>query len=263
MEVAIQVADGWQLAATVATHPWQDTAADDDALQSTLTSLNAFPTLLVRNGRPVLENNLHEELAVDHALGKRADLTASVFHDLSSHTAVMGRGGYGNRDLLQDYFSQVFAHDGGGSSSGGARVVYREKFSDTLTTTVVYAYAGALAPDGASGKWLRDQLDTQYRQSIAGAISATVPRFGTKFTTSYKWLNGPAVSQQDCFGESLYHIDPYLSFAIRQPLPGHMEVQADMGNLLAQGYVPMKAGDGSLVLIPAYRYFRGGLSLQF
>jgi hypothetical protein len=54
---------------------------------------------------------------------------------------------------------------------------------------------------------------------------------------------------------------------IRQPLPsvfpGHMEVQADMGNLLAQGYVPVAVGDGSVILVPSYRYFRGGLSLQF
>jgi len=40
-------------------------------------------------------------------------------------------------------------------------------------------------------------------------------------------------------------------------------VQADMGNLLAQGYVPITTRDGSFVLVPAYRYFRGGLSLQF
>jgi hypothetical protein len=263
VELAVQVADGWQLSGTVATHPWQDAAADEDALQSTLNSLNAFPTLLVRNGRPVLENNLHEEIAVDHLVGQRADLTAAVFHDLSTHTAVMGRGGSGNRDFLQDYFSQVFAHDGGPSSSAGVRLVYREKLSDNLTTTVVYAYAGALAPDGAPETTLRGELSTQYRQSIAGAISATAPRFGTKFTASYKWLDGPTVSRQDSYGESLYHLDPYLTVGIRQPLPCHMEVQADMGNLLAQGYVPITTRDGSFVLVPAYRYFRGGLSLQF
>jgi hypothetical protein len=54
---------------------------------------------------------------------------------------------------------------------------------------------------------------------------------------------------------------------IRQPLPSlfpcRIEVQADMGNLLAQGYVPVSTTDGSLVLVPSYRYFRGGLNLQF
>jgi hypothetical protein len=223
--------------------------------------------MLVRDGRPVLENGLHEELAVDHALSPRADLIAAVFHDLSSHTAIIGRGGPGSPDFLQDYFSEAFAYDGGSSSSGGARLAFRDKISNNLTTTVVYAYSGALAPNGAASTLLREELATRYRQSLGAAASATVPRFGTKFTASYKWLSGPTVSHQDAYGESLYHIDPYLSMEIIQPLPNifpcHMTVQADMGNLLALGYVPISSGDGAVVLVPAYRYFRGGLSLQF
>jgi hypothetical protein len=266
-EVALQLARAWRASAIVATHPWQDASGSTGALQSALDTLDAFPTLLIRDGRPVLENGLHEELSIDHALSPRADLIASVFHDLSTHTAVIGRGGRGSPDFLQDYFSEAFAYDGGSSSSGGARLVYREKVSKSLTTTVVYAYAGALAPNGISSTELRDELATRYRQSLAAAVTTTLPRFGTKFTASYKWLSGPTVSRQDIYGESLYHVDPYLSMEIRQPLPsvfpGHMEVQADMGNLLAQGYVPISAGDGSVVLVPSYRYFRGGLSVQF
>ncbi len=268
-EVALQLARAWRASAIVATHPWQDADASGStgALQSALDTLDAFPTLLIRDGRPVLENGLHEELSIDHVLGPRADLIASVFHDLSTHTAVIGRGGPGSPDFLQDYFSEAFAYDGGSSSSGGARLVYREKVSKSLTTTIVYAYAGALAPNGVSSTELRDELATRYRQSFAAAVTTTLPHFGTKFTASYKWLSGPTVSRQDVYGESLYHVDPYLSMEIRQPLPsvfpGHMEVEADMGNLLAQGYVPISAGDGSVVLVPSYRYFRGGLSVQF
>ena len=99
---------------------------------------------------------------------------------------------------------------------------------------------------------LRNELATRYRQSMAAALTATVPRTKTKFTTSYKWLSGTTVSRQDPYGESLYHLDPYLSMEIRQPLPyifsGRMEVQADVGNLLAQGYVPIASGDGSVIL---------------
>jgi hypothetical protein len=266
-EVAVQFARAWRASAIVATHPWQDASGSEGALQSALDTLDAFPTLMIRDGRPVLENGLHEELSIDHALGSRADLIASVFHDLSSHTAVIGRGGPGSADFLQDYFSDAFAYDGGSSSSGGARLVYRERISNNLTTTIIYAYAGALAPDGISSPELRDELATRYRQSVAAAVTTTVPRWGTKFTASYKWLSGPTVSQQDGYGESLYRVDPYLSMEIRQRLPNvfpcHMEVQADMGNLLAQGYVPISTGDGSVVLVPSYRYFRGGLSLQF
>ena len=267
-QVTVQIAPTWRASLIVAAQPWQNIPPTEGALESALKTLDAFPTLLIRDGRPVLENGWHGEFAIEHTLGPRADLSAAVFRDLSSHTAVVGRGAVAGPDFLQDYFSQAFAYDGGVSHSTGARVAYRQKFTDHFTTTVVYAYAGALAPDGArTGAFLRDQLTTRYRQSLASRISATVPRFGTKFTAGYKWLSGPTVSHQDGYGESLYHLDPYLSMQIRQPLPSvfpcRIEVQADMGNLLAQGYVSVSTIDGSVMLVPSYRYFRGGLNLQF
>jgi hypothetical protein len=98
-------------------------------------------------------------------------------------------------------------------------------------------------------------------------VSANVPHLGTKVSVGYKWIGGQAVSHLDPYGESLFHLDPYLNMEIRQQLPsffpGHMEALADFGNLLAQGYVPVSTGDGRVVLVPSYRYFRGGLSVQF
>jgi hypothetical protein len=152
--------------------------------------------------------------------------------------------------------------------SGGARVAYTRKFNDDINMTLVYAYAGALAPNGdPSDAVLRSQLSTQFRESAAARVSAKVPKTGTRIVTSYKWLSGPTVSQQDAYGESMYHIDPYLSVQIHQRLPtfipGHAEIVADCGNLLAQGYVTLNTSDGAVVLVPTYRYFRGGLSFQF
>ena len=268
-EVAFQISPTWQVDAAVVTEPWQSASISGDALQSTLNTFDAFPTLLIRDGHPILADGLHEELAVKHTLSKRADISAAVFHDHSNHTAVIGRGGPNGADFLQDYFSQAFAYDGGSTASMGARVVYQQNLTDALRATLVYAYAGALAPSGdpdANGS-LRDSLDTKYRHSLAAGVTATVPRSRTKFTASYKWLNGQTVSSLDPYGESVYHLDPYLSMEIRQPLPsvfpGHMEVEANVGNLLAQGYVPVATGDGYVLLVPSYRYFRGGLSVQF
>jgi Carboxypeptidase regulatory-like domain len=267
-EVAVQIAKGWRASIILATDPWADPASGDGAVESTLNTLDAFPNLMLHDGRPVLENGDHQEIAVEHSLGKRADITASFFHDRSTHTAVIGRGAVDNPDFLQAYLSESFAYDGGSTGSMGGRVVYRENLRKNLKTTLVYSYAGALAPNGgADTSALRDELATRYRQSLAAGISGKSRHLGTQFSASYKWLDGPAVSQQDPYGESLYHMDPYLSFEIRQPLPsvfpGHMEVEANVGNLLKQGYVPVATGDGYVVLIPSYRYFRGGLSVQF
>jgi hypothetical protein len=267
-EVAIRMPDGWEASVIVATDPWQSPVQSEGAMESAVSTLDAFPTLLLRNGKPILANGLHEELAAEHSLGGRADITAAVFHDLSTHTAVIGRGNSSDPDVLQDYFSEAFAYDGGATSSMGMRVAYREKISDNVRAAIIYAYAGALAPNGNSAALdLREQLATRYRHSVAGEVSATIPKSRTKLIASYKWLNGPAVSHQDPYAEATYNLEPYLSMEIRQPLPNflpcRMEVEANVGNLLAQGYVPISTGDGNLVLVPSYRYFKGGLSLQF
>ena len=267
-EVAVQFARGWQASATVAECPWEDPLGVQSALESAIDALDTFPTLMMRKGRPLLENGIHEEIAVEHSFNKKAELTAAVFHDRSTHTAVIGRGVTSSPEFLQDYFSDAFAYDGGKVDSTGARVAYRQKITDGLDTTVVYAYGGVLTPfEDSPSHVLRDQLNTAYRQSVATRVSATVPRVGTKFTAGYKWIDGPAVSRLDSYGESVYHLDPYLSMEVRQPLPTvfqcHMEVLAEVGNLLAQGYTPLATRDGQVVLVPSYRYIRGGFSLQF
>jgi hypothetical protein len=267
-QVAVKINPTWRASLLVAEANWQDTPTAEGTLQGAMQQLDMFPTLLMHNGHSVLDGGLHEELALEHDLGKKSTITAAVFNDQSSNTAIFGKGQVSGPDYLPDFFSNVFAYDGGEMHSGGARVAYTRKFSEDVDMTVVYAYAGALAPNGdASEAALRNLLSTQFRQSAAARVSAKIPKSGTKIVTSYKWLSGPTVSQQDEYGESMYRIDPYLSVQIHQRLPnfipGHAEIVADCGNLLAQGYVTLNTSDGGVVLIPTYRYFRGGLSFQF
>jgi len=268
-EVAVEMSPEWQLSVIMATHPWEEALGDTpDALQSALDSFDAFPTLMMRHGRPVFENGLHEEVAVKRSFGDTTQLTASVFHDRSTHTAVMGVGDAPSPDFVQGFFGDAFAYDGGETSSTGARAVFEQKVATGLTSTVIYDYSGALtADDGLAGPHLRDQLDTKYRHSVAGRVAATVPKIDTRLVVGYKWISGPVVSQQDPYGEAMYGVDPYLSMELRQPLPnffpGHMVVQADMGNLLNQGATTVTAMGQTVDLVPAYRYFRGGLSFQF
>ncbi len=267
-EVALRFSPRWQASMLVTTNTWQDSTGAPGDLQSTLNQLDAFPTLLLHGGHPVLENNLHEEIAVEYDLSKKSSITAAVFHDTSSHTAVFGRGAVSGPDYLPDYFSDVFAYDAGELSSVGARLVYQQKLSGNLDVTMIYAYGGVLAPNESPVEAaLRNELATQYRVSAAARFTAKIPHTGTKIVSGYKWINGSAVSQQDPYGQSVYHLDPYLSIQIRQKLPGfipgHAEVLADCGNLLAQGYVTLATSDGQVVLVPTYRFFRGGLSFQF
>jgi len=268
-EVAVEMAPDTQISMIVATHPWEDAPSETTGeLGAALSTFDAFPTLMMRHGKPVFENGTHEEVAVKRSMGDGAQLTAAVFHDQSSHTAVRGLGATHGSDFAQGFFGDAFAYDGGGTNSNGVRMVYDQRIGPGLTSTVIYDYSGALAVAGAPhGPHLRDQFDTRYRHSVATRVSAKVPGVNTRLVASYQWLSGPIVSQLDSYGDAMYGVDPYLTLGLRQPLPnifpGHIVVQADMGNLLSQGSTTVMAGGQCVVLTPAYRYFRGGLSFQF
>lgn len=237
-------------------------------LATALNQLDSFPALLWHNGRPVLENGRHEELAVERKIGSRSVFQVAGFHDDNSHVALFGKGtDLPGGEYFQDFYSKGFAYDGGSSISWGARAALRERIGDDLELTAIYAFAGALAPITTPEGPLRDAMRTVQRQSATLKMSGKVPATRTHLTAGYKWINGTALSRVDPYGESLYDVNPYLHVGIRQPLPwtvlGRWEANAECDNLLAQGYVSMSTADGQIVLVPAFRSFRGGLSLQF
>jgi len=238
------------------------------ALNQAMGELDAFPALMWHDGRPVLQGGWHEEISSERKLGEKGKLQIAGFHDDNRHIAIFGQG----RDLpiadyFQDSFSNGFAYDGGSASSWGGRIALREKLTDDLEWTTVYALGGVLAPSDEVGGALRESLRSVSRNSIGTNVSWTSQRSHTKVTAGYKWVNGPALSRLDNFGETLYQMDPFLHFSIRQRLPrfglGRWEAIADCDNLMAQGYVPMTTRDGQAILVPAFRTVRGGLSVQF
>jgi hypothetical protein len=274
-ELNVRVTDDWSAALIFASMPTGpspleggDAQPGGGALAAALNELDAFPALLWRAGRPVLQGGWHEELSADRKIGTRGKLQIAAFHDDNRHIAVFGRGNdLPSADYLQDYLSNGFAYDGGSSSSWGARVALREKIDDDVELTALYSYGGALTPSEAVDGLLRDTLRTAQRHSLGAGVTTKVPRLSTKLDIGYKWISGVTVSRVDSYGESLYDLDPYLHVGFRQPLPkfaiGRWEAIADCDNLLAQGYVSTMSRDGHVVLVPAFRTFRGGLSVQF
>ncbi len=238
------------------------------ALAAALNELDAFPALLWRQGHPVLQKGLHEEVSAERKFGARGKLQIAGFHDDNRHVAVFGRGNdLPASDYLQDSFSTGFAYDGGSSSSWGTRLGFRERLDGDVELTAVYSFGGALTPSDDADGLLRDAFRTAQRHSLGAGISAKVPRLGTKVQAGYRWVNGLTVSSVDSYGASVFQMDPYLHLLFRQPLPkfalGRWEAIADCNNLLAQGYVSTNSRDGRVVLVPAFRTFRGGLSVQF
>ncbi len=273
-DLNVRLSDDWSTAVVFASMPNGPgpletiDAQPGGALGAALNELDAFPALLWRQGRPVLQSGLHEEISAERKTGTRGKLQIAGFHDDNRHVAVFGRGSdLPTADYFQDNLSTSFAYDGGSSSSWGTRVAFRETLDGRVELTAVYSFGGALTPSDDADGLLRDALRTAQRHSLGAGISANVPHLGTNVQAGYKWVNGITVSSVDSYGESLYRMDPYLHLTVRQPLPkfalGRWEAIADCNNLLAQGYISTTSRDGRVVLGPAFRTFRGGLSVQF
>jgi hypothetical protein len=273
LELDTRVTDTWHAAMIFSEEPGAATLDSEEReigaeLAAVLNQLDSFPTLLWRAGRPVLESGWHEEIAAERKLGSRGKLQVAAFHDDNRHVAVFGRGNdLPAADYFQDYFSNGFAYDAGSSGNWGMRLAVREKLSDLTEVTAVYAYAGVLSPTDIVDAPTRNMLRNTMHNSIGATVSSKLPRLGTKLNAGYKWVGGEAVSRLDPYGESLFQMVPFLHVGVRQALPkfapGHWEAMANCDNLFAQGYVSVNTQDGRAVLIPAFRTFRGGLSVQF
>src|SRR5712692_533826 len=265
-ELDVRLNDDWSTAFVFASLPngpgpleANDTRSGG-ALAAALNELDAFPALLWRQGRPVLQNGLHEEMSAERKIGSRVKVQIAGFHDDNRHVAVFGRGSdLPTADYFQDNFSTGFAYDGGSASNWGTRVAFREKLDDDVELTAVYSFGGALAPSADEGDLLRDMLRHAQRHSLGAAISAKMPHLGTRVQAGYKWVSGVSVSSVDSYGESLFQMDPYLHLIVRQPprtVPrSRSEPNADCSNFFAQGYARSNSRDGPVVLVPAVRSF--------
>jgi hypothetical protein len=237
-------------------------------LAAALNELDAFPVLMWRGGRPVLESGFHEEINAERKLGSHSKLQVAAFHEDNSHVAVFGRGNnLPAADYFQDVYSNGFSYDGGSSSSWGTRAAYKEKIGNDVELTALYAFAGALTPSSAAAGPLRELFRTAGRHSAGAKVSGRLPRLGTRVTAGYQWVSGTSLTRVDSFGEALFDMEPYFHVGVHQRLPkfgpGRWEANAQCDNLLAQGYVTLNTQDGRVTLMPAFRTFRGGLSLQF
>jgi hypothetical protein len=274
ISAATRLNDAWKASLIFAAEPGspgiQEAGTGDltSALNEAMAELDAFPALMWRGGRPVLQGGWHEEISAERRLGEKGKLQIAAFHDDNKHLAVFGQGrGLPVSEYFQDAFSNGFAYDGGASSSWGARLALREKLTDDLEWTTVYAFGGVLTPLEEMSGPLRESIRNASRNSVGSNISWTSRRSHTKVTAGYKWVSGPALTRLDNYGETMFQMDPFVHLSVRQQLPrfglGRWEAIADCDNLMAQGYVPVMTKDGPAVLVPAFRTIRGGLSVQF
>jgi carboxypeptidase family protein len=264
-----ELSPGWTATFVFAANPPSEQWGRTGALESAIQELDSLPAVLFHNGSPVLEGGWHQEISVKHKLGDKSGFEVAAFHDSDRDQAIFGTGETASPEFAQDAFSPAFLYDGGNSSFWGARAAYQQKLSNDLEVAAIYAWAGALTPNGplnTTAPDLRDSFTTSNHHSVAAKISGKIPASGTQFSASYKWISGTTLSRMDQFGEAAYEMDPNLHLSIRQPLPGlsgRWVALADFSNLLAEGYVTATGQDSRIMLAPILRSFRGGVSFQF
>jgi hypothetical protein len=263
------LAPSWMASFSFAANPPSAEWGQTGILESAIGQLDSLPPVLFSNGRAVLEGGAHEEFALKHKLNERSRIELAAFHDSARHEAVFGSGPASSPDFVQDSFSSAFLYDGGSSNSWGTRAAFHQKLTGNLEFAALYAWAGSLSPTGAldaSSPDLRSSIATRNHHSVAARVSGKLPRSGTQFSASYKWISGTTLSRMDAYGEAANQIDPNLHVSVRQALPGlngRWEALADFSNILAQGYVTSSGQDSRIAFVPVLRSFRGGVSFQF
>ena len=246
-------------------------ASEREALP--IEPMQVGPRVSVNGFSAELQRGAHHELSLSHRAGKN-NMMLAVYRDRLRNPALTGVGApAGNSgEVLSDPYSGTFTYQGADYRAEGVRAVYERNLPDGYEATLDYAYGGALEFEQlpANLESSRDSMHTTMRHAIAGGFSGVLPTCHTKWTASYKWTSGRALTPVDSFNASPGQIDPFLNLVLRQPiprmglLPAHMEALLDLHNLLAEGYVPVMGQDHRTVyLVQAARSVRGGVAITF
>jgi Carboxypeptidase regulatory-like domain len=231
------------------------------------------PRVSVAGFSSTIERAHHHELSLAHRMGN-TNLAVAVYSDRVADPALTGVGDASadGGEVLSDLYSDAFTYRGKQLDAHGMRVVLQRKLASDLTATLDYGYGGVLdltKADIALQDARRDTY-TRDRHTASAKFSGTLPGSKTRWIASYRWISGQALTPVDMFNQSAGQSDPYLNIFLRQPiprtgfLPGHMDAVVDIGNLLAQGYVPLIGQDGRTVyLVQSARTVRGGVAFTF
>jgi len=231
------------------------------------------PRLSLSRFSPALEHAHHHEISVSRRMGK-TNLQLAAYSDRVTDPALTGVGEVSSAsgEVLPDIYSSSFTYRGRDLETHGMRLVLQRKISADLMATLDYGYGGVLelSKSDVNVADATEFTTTRDRHSLAGKVNGKLPGTRTEWAASYRWTSGQALTPVDWFNASPGQTDPYLSFFIRQPipgtsfLPGHVEALIDVRNLLAQGYVPVIGTDKRTVyLVQSARSVRGGVAFTF
>ncbi len=249
--------------------PAYDLISPDSSLQSDLTGLAMFPRVSLRNGHARVQKNQTMEAGYRVTIGSRT-YAAAVYQDSLREAAVLVSGAtlQALPDLLPDFASNSYIFNLGDYHAFG----YSSSVTQSLPAGITAGVAAGAADMLTAGpsETVRPALTPERRPWAAARVTGIVPGSGTRVATSYVWTPSGSLGSSHSYLTQRWQPAMGLNVSVRQPIPmvggmpGRLEMNAELRNLLAQGYLPFTTPDGrSLYFIQFPRAIRGGLSFIF
>jgi len=243
-------------------------------LNNDLAALGQVMRISRRSNRAAVERTKVIEAGYKLIKGSRT-YRASVYAEDVSDAAFLlsGESGFVDPgDLLPDLGSRGIVFNMGDYRRMGYSASVTQSLGDHAAVSIAAGRTDGLAlqsPDGlpVNGDDLRSGVRNAPRSWITARAETSVPITKTHVATSYGWTDFSVLmpTHVSLTGETDQRIG--WNVYARQPLPAigglHMEITADMRNLLAQGYVTVHAQGRQAVLTNAPRAVRGGVSFIF
>jgi len=242
-------------------------------LSNAVNALARLPQMASRNQHLVLQRTQSYELGYSRRVGGRT-YAVSGFHEqvwngqlnLSGNVSLVNPG-----NLLFDGMSKTSTYDVGAYVRTGYAGSVTQRITDYMDFGLAFGRMGGFATDPAhmfSGSQTALPMGLH---DVAGAkVRASIPGSGTRFTAGYGWVDSGSFVPVHVFVTQNNIVSPGLNFGFQQPIPslfgfpGHLEITADLQNLLAQGYIPVgPSGPGQLLVVQSPRAIRGGLNFTF
>jgi hypothetical protein len=251
------------------------TGAEDADLQRNLDTLSRFPRFSMLRGHAKLQRGEEFEAAYSRKAGSRTYRVSGYHESVINATLSMvaPAGTYPTAEAMPDLFSSSYIFNAGNFQSSGFSASVIQQFGDNLSVTVIFGSTGTLTASGreASARnpdGLRSMIRMGRSNAATARVSGAVPHTGTHISVSYQVAaDGRLAMAGNLYSTQSLRPMPGLNVFIRQPIPGlsrHVEATAELSNMLAQGYLPLRTSDGQNVLLAETpRSLKGGLSFSF
>jgi carboxypeptidase family protein len=244
-------------------------------LGGALQAISRLPQVSDRNGRLELERTESYELGVKKTAGSRT-FAASSFYETVSNGRLNVAGdvsGLNSGDLFSDGISTTSIYNMGRYRRMGYLASANQRVSSALDVGLAYGRLGGFMANSSGVSdlpWDASRFLAAKQSNLASlSVTATVPRAGTRISTDYGWIDRQTLVPLHVFTTQTVAALPGFNVLLRQPLPsfgmpGHLELTADVRNLLADGYTPINTPGGHrMLVVESPRAIRGGLKFTF